>query len=124
MNYGLTDKVVVIAGANAGVGLEIARLFADENAAVVGGDLENNALEDLACHYSVLPVCVDLATPEGATTLIQQAINEFEMIDVLVNIVEIIPMREGFLSVTDTEWQRVLNLTAVLKWMEHSNSSE
>lgn len=110
MELGLTDKVVIITGAGAGIGLATARAFLAEGARVVGGDLDPNALKDLQGRHAVLAVTVDLASPDGPAELIDRAVAEHGTVDVLVNNVGFYPMRDGFLAVTDADWQEMLNL--------------
>jgi NAD(P)-dependent dehydrogenase (short-subunit alcohol dehydrogenase family) len=115
METRLTDRVVVITGAGAGIGLATAQQFLAEGARVVGADREPAALAELS--GPVLPVTVDLAAESAGQQVVDAAVAEFGTVDVLINNVGVYPYREkGFLSVGEAEWNRVLNinfLTAV-----------
>ncbi|WP_180953785.1 SDR family NAD(P)-dependent oxidoreductase [Bacillus sp. T33-2] len=113
MKLGLENRVAVITGASAGIGLAIARGFLEEGAMVVGGSRTIISLEQLGYGDTLLPVPVDLSTPEGPVRLIQAAINKFGKIDVLVNNVGIAPSREGFLSVSDEDWTEMFETNLI-----------
>jgi NAD(P)-dependent dehydrogenase (short-subunit alcohol dehydrogenase family) len=108
MDYGLTDRVVVITGAGSGIGLATCRVVLEEGATVVAGDLDPSAAAALS--GAVTPVTVDLATATGADDLISAAVTTHGHVDVLVNNVGIFPFRESFLSVSDTDWDALMDV--------------
>ncbi|BCJ88320.1 SDR family NAD(P)-dependent oxidoreductase [Effusibacillus dendaii] len=108
MDLGLKDKVVVVTGASLGIGLAITREFLREGAKVVGGSRRPDNLEKLGHAENLIPVSVDLSTPEGPDLIVDKAIEAFGKIDILINNVGIAPAREGFLSVSDEDWEDVL----------------
>jgi 3-oxoacyl-[acyl-carrier protein] reductase len=82
----LGDKVAVVTGASKGIGLAVARAFAEEGARVVAGSRSaSEDLKELAGRYPLLHVAVDLGTPEGPEKLVGRAVQEFGGVDVLVN---------------------------------------
>jgi len=105
----LDGKVCVITGAAGGIGAETARLFAEEGATVVGVDLAEGAVGDLA-------IQADVTDPHDVEDLYAQARARFDGIDVLFNNAGISPPDDA--SVLDTSlesWQRVqdVNLRSV-----------
>jgi NAD(P)-dependent dehydrogenase (short-subunit alcohol dehydrogenase family) len=111
----LDGKVCVITGAASGIGAETARLFKEEGAAVVGVDLSEDAVSDLALRADVS----DAAQVEG---MYARASEEFGGIDVLFNNAGISPDDDA--SVLDTSleaWQRVqeMNLKSVFLCCRH-----
>jgi NAD(P)-dependent dehydrogenase (short-subunit alcohol dehydrogenase family) len=111
MDLGLDGKSVVVTGAGAGIGLATVKLFAAEGARVVGADLDVESLQGIdAGPGEIRPLQADLSTADGATKAIQGTVDAFGRIDVLVNNVGIGPTREGFLDISDDEWQRVFTL--------------
>lgn len=111
----LADKVAVITGGNAGVGAEIAKLFADEGAKVVISARRMDKLEKVADEIressgEVLPVRCDISKPEEADNLIHQAILEYGQIDILVNNAGI--LEEGMKPIecaTDEDISRIID---------------
>jgi NAD(P)-dependent dehydrogenase (short-subunit alcohol dehydrogenase family) len=111
----LDGKVCVITGAASGIGAETARLFKEEGATVVGVDLSEDGVSDLALRADV----ADAAQVEG---MYARASEEFGGIDVLFNNAGISPDDDA--SVLDTSleaWQRVqeVNLKSVFLCCKH-----
>jgi short-subunit dehydrogenase len=84
------DNVVVITGASAGIGLEIARKLALENASLVLAARNPELLADAAesCRQlgaKVLAVPTDVADRDQCRDLIERAVAEFGRIDTLIN---------------------------------------
>jgi NAD(P)-dependent dehydrogenase (short-subunit alcohol dehydrogenase family) len=54
----------------------------------------------------VLPVQLDLTTPDGPTQLVEQAVRVFGGVDILDNNIGAVHARlAGFLAVTDADWE-------------------
>lgn len=88
-----TGKVVVVTGAAQGIGERTARRINAEGGTLVLADRSDLVVE-LARELTEEPVTggpqtvavtVDLEQPEGATSLVQQALSRFGRIDVLIN---------------------------------------
>lgn len=115
MDLELHDKVAVVTGASKGIGLAITRALVAEGARVVAGARSIESLEGIA---GVVPVAVDLASPEGPARLVARAIAEHGRLDVLVNNVGGVKLRlKGFLATTDEdfEWALQMNFFAALR---------
>ena len=111
----LEGKVCVITGAAGGIGAETARLFGEEGATVVGVDLGDGAIGDLA-------LTVDVSDEEQVRDMYARAREEYGHIDVLFNNAGISPNDD--VSVLDTSleaWQRVqdVNLKSVFLCCKH-----
>ncbi|MCQ2008572.1 MAG: SDR family oxidoreductase [Sporolactobacillus sp.] len=117
MDLGLEDKVVLVTGANNGMGLAISKAFLDEGAKVAGGDLSGEHLKDLEPADSIYPIIADLSTKEGTEKLVQECVDHFGKIDILVNNVGIANYKSSFLDLTDDDWNRTLqtNLYAMIR---------
>jgi len=97
----LQDKVAVITGAAGGIGLATAELFEAEGAHVVGVDLKQHSVGELALQ-------VDLTDEQAVKDMYQQTRDKFGKIDVLFNNAGISPTDDDSILVTEYDaWQRV-----------------
>ncbi|TMS54078.1 SDR family NAD(P)-dependent oxidoreductase [Mycobacterium sp. DBP42] len=117
----MEGRVAVITGAGRGIGREHALLFASEGASVVVNDLGgSNAGEGTdagPAHDVVAEIqaaggkavvnTANVATWDGAKSLVQQAIDEFGRLDVVVNNAGI--LRDGFIpTMSESDWDAVI----------------
>ncbi|WP_431878579.1 SDR family NAD(P)-dependent oxidoreductase [Amycolatopsis sacchari] len=110
VNDDLSGRVVVVTGAGGGIGLACARHVLDAGGRVVGADVRTGPLEDLAGPDRLRAVHADLREPAAAENIISAALDAFGRVDVLVNNAGIAPVREGFLAITDADWDATLGL--------------
>jgi NAD(P)-dependent dehydrogenase (short-subunit alcohol dehydrogenase family) len=111
----LDGKVCVITGAAGGIGAPTAALFSREGAKVVGADVAEHDVGDLALR-------VDVTREDQVAELYARARESFGRIDVLFNNAGIAPGDDG--SVTETAldaWERVqqVNLRSVFLCCKH-----
>ncbi len=117
----LRNKVAVITGAALGIGAATARLFALEGAAVVLGDIADQAAGDLATAIGAAggratPVHADVRDPAEVENLIAQAVERYGGLDALVNNAGVALAK----STTDTslkEWSRVIGINLTGAWL-------
>ena len=101
MSGRLEGKVCVITGAASGIGLESARLFAEEGATVVGVDLADGAEGQLS-------IVADVSDEEQVREMYIRTVNELGHIDVLFNNAGINPYDDTSVLEEPLEaWQRV-----------------
>lgn len=112
MDLNLSGKVAVVTGASRGIGLAVAQALTEEGVRLVAGAREHtDELAQLAARADTRFVAVDLSTPDGPARLIAEAVSAFGGLDILVNNVGAAhPRLDGFLSVTDEEWNATLTL--------------
>jgi NAD(P)-dependent dehydrogenase (short-subunit alcohol dehydrogenase family) len=107
-----TDKVVIVTGAQQGIGAAIAVAFAGEGAKVA-----INWLDDLAAAEKVaasvkqaggtpLLLKADVGDPEGCRALVNEAADRFGGVDVMVNNAGVFP-RVPFLEMEPKDWNYV-----------------
>lgn len=117
MDLALEGKTAVVTGASKGIGLALARALVDHGVKVVAASRSmTDELAELAGRPDVVHEAVDLGTPDGPARAVERALSEFGGLDVLVNNVGISLPREGFLSLSDEDWDsswRVNFLSAV-----------
>jgi NAD(P)-dependent dehydrogenase (short-subunit alcohol dehydrogenase family) len=119
----LDGRVAVITGAGRGLGREHALLFAQEGAAVVVNDLggaadgsgsdqtaaEQVVAEIKAAGGSAVANADDVTDADGAQRMIDQAIEEFGALHILVNNAGILRDRT-IVNMTDAEWDDVIKV--------------
>jgi 3-oxoacyl-[acyl-carrier protein] reductase len=97
MDLGLGDKVCLVTGSTGGIGLEVARLLADEGAHVVTSGRRDGGIGELH-------VVADLAKPGEPERLVGAAVERFGRVDCLVNNVGGTDIRR-FEDLTDADWE-------------------
>ncbi|MEB8386988.1 SDR family oxidoreductase [Rhodobacteraceae bacterium KMM 6894] len=85
----LKDKIALITGGAAGIGLETARLFLTEGAKVAIVDLNEadltKAAADLGASGDVLAIAADVSSVEDTARYVQQTLERFGKIDIFFN---------------------------------------
>ncbi len=102
MDLGLENKVCIVTGSTAGIGLAVAELLRDEGARVVTSGRRTTGVGDLH-------VAADLTRAESAAELIGAAEAAFGRVDCLVNNVGGTEIRK-LEELTDREWQSSFEL--------------
>src|SRR6202158_5227903 len=119
----LDGKVAAITGGGRGIGRGIARAFAAQGCAVVINDLgvtvagkkettspaDDVAKEIKAGGGNASSNHMDISTPEGVESLVNQAIKDFGKLDILVNIAGILRDRMIF-NMSVEEWDAVVRV--------------
>ncbi len=112
MELNLQGRTAVVTGASKGIGLAVTTALAAEGARVVAGARTTGALAEID---NVHPVAVDLSDPAGPASLIDQAVEAFGGIDILVNNVgSVRPHPGGFTTITDEDWLSALTLNLLV----------
>jgi NAD(P)-dependent dehydrogenase (short-subunit alcohol dehydrogenase family) len=82
----LTDRVAIVTGAARGIGLAIAKRFADEGASVVMADVAAGALDESAAGVpGALAVVADVSRKADVARLVDAAAARAGRVDILVN---------------------------------------
>jgi NAD(P)-dependent dehydrogenase (short-subunit alcohol dehydrogenase family) len=108
----LLGQVVVVTGAARGIGRAIAIGFAEQGCAVLANDLDADSLADTveACARagakSSIALPADVGDADASRTMIDEVVNRFGQIDVLVSNAGINPIA-GFLELSHDTWERV-----------------
>jgi NAD(P)-dependent dehydrogenase (short-subunit alcohol dehydrogenase family) len=108
MELGLRDRVCVVTGSTAGIGLETARLLAQEGAQVVtaGRRRESPRVGE------TLHVAGDLAEPEVPDAIVRTAVERLGRVDCLVNNVGV-AYQARFDEVSDAQWDEMWQLNVM-----------
>src|SRR6187401_1803855 len=114
MDLRLEGRTAVVTGGSKGIGLAVVRTLLAEGMRVVSG---SRTITDELRATDAFAVSVDLATPDGPGTLVEQALGELGGIDVLVNNVGIGDPAElvagavaPVLDLPDSAWRRTFDL--------------
>jgi NAD(P)-dependent dehydrogenase (short-subunit alcohol dehydrogenase family) len=119
----LAGKVAIVTGAGRGLGASVARLFAAEGAQVVVNDLgvavdgstpdETPAAEVVKAIQAdggeAVANAADVGDFAAAESLVQQAVDEFGRLDILVNVAGILRDRMIF-NMSEEEWDSVIRV--------------
>ena len=108
----LKEKVCVVTGASSGIGLAIARRYAEEGASVVMGDINTERLEAAVAAITAeggeaIGVAGDISKREDAEALVQAAIERYGRVDALCNNAGIMDYMAGLGEVGDEIWRKV-----------------
>jgi 3-oxoacyl-[acyl-carrier protein] reductase len=108
LDLGLQDRVCVVTGSTAGIGLETARMLAQEGARVV----TCGRSEEAPGVGEALHVAADLASPEAPSELAARTQGELGPIDVLVNNVGV-AYQIGFDELSEDDWEEMWQLNVM-----------
>jgi 3-oxoacyl-[acyl-carrier protein] reductase len=103
-DYGLKNKIVIVTGAAAGIGLVTARTFASEGARVVSWDVVDGAAQDNGAFMKV-----DVTSAQAVEAAVAEVLSRFGSIDVLVNNAgilrdaQLVKWKDGAVASTMTE---------------------
>ena len=107
-------KTALISGAGRNIGKAIALAFAREGADVIlvartAGDVKQVAEACVALGVRALPIAADVSRHEAVNHVVQQSLQHFGKVDVLISVVGLRPHRP-FWDFGYDEWQQIFNV--------------
>jgi NAD(P)-dependent dehydrogenase (short-subunit alcohol dehydrogenase family) len=98
----LSDRVVIVTGAAAGIGLATAQLLVAEGATVVGVDRDQLNRDELGAKLTAIQA--DLTEATSAQRVVDEVLERHGHLDGLVNNIGGLRLHAGFMDVTDEQW--------------------
>ena len=107
-------KVVLVTGAGKGTGRAVAEAFAARGATVAVNDVTPINLDETVAHIhfangKVKAYVEDIARKIPVQALLNQVLDDFGRIDILVNCAEVAPQK-SVLEMDEWDWQRTLDV--------------
>jgi NAD(P)-dependent dehydrogenase (short-subunit alcohol dehydrogenase family) len=113
MDLGLRERVCLVTGSTAGIGLETARLLASEGARVIVSGREQKRVDEAREQAgATLGIAADLSTPAGPEGLVAAAAERVGPIECLVNNVGE-AYQIDFEDVSDAQWEAMWQLNVL-----------
>ena len=107
ITFDFTGQTIIVTGAARGVGYSIAKLFTAAGAAVIGVDMDQDALDEASRTLGIIPVKADVSERADVDNVVATALERTGRVDVLVNNAGI--LRDGRLwKLTAQDWNLVL----------------
>jgi NAD(P)-dependent dehydrogenase (short-subunit alcohol dehydrogenase family) len=108
----LEKKVAIVTGAAMGMGLETARLFAEEGASVIVADFNddagNAAVKEIVAKGGKAAFCkVDISNASQVEAMVSFAVNTFGRLDCAVNNAALKPDNNKFEDLDESYWDRL-----------------
>ncbi len=108
------NQVAIVTGGGRGIGAAVARRLATEGAAVVVADVDREPAEAVAQAIrevggEALACRADVTSRPQVEQMLAAALARYGQVDVLANIAGI-GLAEHFLDITETNWQRTLDI--------------
>jgi NAD(P)-dependent dehydrogenase (short-subunit alcohol dehydrogenase family) len=104
----MKDRVVLVTGANGGLGVHITQAFLDAGATVIGTSRKIQRSDFKSASFTAIPA--EISTPKGAKGLVDQVIASFARIDVLVHTVGAFAGGQTIAETDDATLHRMFDL--------------
>ena len=108
------NNVILVTGAGKGTGRDVAEAFAGQGALVAANDISPVNLDETVAHIlaaggQVKAYVEDIAKKMPVQTLLNNVLDDFGRIDILVNCAEVEPQK-SVLEMDEWDWQRTLDV--------------
>jgi len=104
----MKDKVVLVTGANGGLGTHVTQAFLDAAATVIGS--ARKIQQSDFNHPNFVAIPAEISTREGAKVLVDQVVARFGKLDILVHTVGGFAGGQSIVETDDVTFQRMLDL--------------
>lgn len=105
--FDFTGRSVIVTGAGRGIGLELARVFANSGATTYLVDVEQNVVETAAAEVGGIGLAADVSSTADVERVVASVVEQTGRVDVLVNNAGI--LRDKVIwKLSDEDWDAVL----------------
>jgi NAD(P)-dependent dehydrogenase (short-subunit alcohol dehydrogenase family) len=104
----MKGKIVLVTGANGGLGTDVTQAFLDAGATVVGTSRKIQQSDFGSANFTAMPG--EISTRERAEILVDQLVARFGKLEVLVHTVGGFAGGQSVVETEDSTWQRMLDL--------------
>lgn len=116
--FDLTDKVAIITGASRGIGQSIAEHFAEAGAKVVLASRKQESLDEVAAQINAnggeaIGIAAHTGNKETLQALVEQTVERFGGVDILVNNAATNPHFGTLLDAEDSMWQKTIEVNVM-----------
>ncbi len=113
--FDITGKVAIVTGASRGIGLAIAECLAEAGAKIVVSSRKQDSLETIAAElrakgYDVQPIAAHNGDKAALRNLVEQTVNHYGTVDILVNNAATNPHFGTLLEAEDSMWQKTIEV--------------
>ena len=105
----LDGKVAIVTGGSRGIGYAVAKLFSEAGAKVVITARNSDRLKKASSKLNCLAVKADVKNSDDVKNVIEQTVEKFGRIDVLVNNAGIFPKISKLHEISEDDWANVLD---------------
>ena len=104
------DRVAIVTGSAQGIGTAIAQKLSEEGASIVIADINGEGATEVAGSLpNAIAVTVDTSSEDQVGALVDETIEKFGKVDVLVNNAAIVPFTEWD-DIDFAEWRRIMSV--------------
>jgi len=104
----MKSKVVLVTGADGGLGTYVTQAFLDAGATVVGTSRKIKQSDFVSSNFTAIPA--EISTYAGARTLVEQVVTRFGRLDVLAHTVGGFAGGQSIVDTDEATFQRMLDL--------------
>lgn len=119
---GINDSTALVTGAGSGIGRATAERFADEGAAVLVADIDDDAGEETVNHVeaeggNATFVEVDVSDSSAVKSMVERAVEEYGQLDFAVNNVAAGVTPAPVTDIAEEDWDRVTDISQKGVWL-------
>lgn len=113
--FDLNGRVALITGGAGGIGRAVARSFAEAGASIALADIKSDASKEATGElkelgYRAVGLSGDVSISADAEALVAATLDEFDRIDILINIAGFMGRSAPLWELTDADWQDVISV--------------